>query len=139
MDDKKLWEILGSLKDVEPSTNFRLKFWQRVEGLEEKRRSLIFRRLVPAVATLTILLIAVFVSLPKSSRYSEIPLIAQKTIENFSAEELLAETVNYYSDAKTIVAETFSSEEILTAFIPEEVLEGMQIINEKGGENFNEI
>ena len=139
MDDKKLWEILGSSKDVEPSTNFRLKFWQRVEALEEKRRSLIFRRLVPAVATLTILLIAVFVSLPKSSRYSEIPLIAQKTIENFTTEELLTETINY-SDTKTIVAETFTSEEILIAFIPEEVLEGMQIINEKGGEkNFNEI
>ena len=139
MDDKKLWKILGSSKDVEPSTNFRLKFWQRVEGLEEKRRSLVFRRLVPALATLAILLVALLISLPKSSRYSEIPLIAQKTIENFTTEELLAEVVNY-SDAKTIVAETFSSEEILIAFIPEEVLEGMQIINEKGGEkNFNEI
>ena len=138
MDDKKLWEILGSLKDVEPSTNFRLKFWQRVEGLEEKRRSLIFRRLVPAVATLAILLVAIFISLPKPSEYSQEPLITQKTIENFTTEELLAETVNY-SDPKTVVAETFSSEEILTAFIPGEILEGMQIINERGGENFNEI
>jgi len=132
MDDQKLWEILGNSKDIEPSTNFRLKFWQRVEGLEEKRRSLIFRRLVPALASLTILLLVIFTHLPKSSQYSQAPLVTQKTVENFTAEELLAETVNY-SDPKTIVAETFSSEEILTAFIPEELLEEMQIINEKGG------
>jgi len=50
----------------------------------------------------------------------------------------LTETINY-SDPETIVAETFSSEEILAAFIHEEILEEMQIINEKGGENFNEI
>ena len=138
MDDQKLWKILGSLKDIEPSANFRLKFWQRVEGFEKKRRSLIFRRLVPAVATLTILLLVIFTHLPKPLQYSQVPLITQKTVENFTAEELLAEAVNY-SDAKTIVVETFSSEEILTAFVPEEILEGMQIINEKGGENFNEI
>lgn len=138
MDDQKLWKILGSLKDIEPSANFRLKFWQRVEGFEKKRRSLIFRRLVPAVATLTILLLVIFTHLPKPLQYSQAPLITQKTVENFTAEELLAETVNY-SDAKIIVVETFSSEEILTAFVPEEILEGMQIINEKGGDNFNEI
>ena len=127
MEDKKLNEILGMLKDVEPSANFRLKFWQRVEGFEEKRRSLIFRRLVPAVATLTILLLVIFTHLPKPLQYSQAPLITQKTVENFTAEELLAEAVNY-SDAKTIVVETFSSEEILTAFVPEEILEGMQIM-----------
>ena len=138
MDNQKLWEILGISKDIKPSTNFRMKFWQRVEGLEEKRRSLIFRRLVPAVAALTILLLAIFTHLPKPLQYSQAPLVTQKAVENFTTEELLAETVNY-SDPKTIIVETFSSEEILTAFVPEEILEEMQIINEKGGENFNEI
>ena len=138
MDDKRLNEILGMLNDVKPSTNFRMKFWQRVEGLKEKRRSLIFRRLVPAVVALTILLLAIFTHLPKPLQYSQAPLVTQKAVENFTTEELLAETVNY-SDPKTIIVETFSSEEILTAFVPEEILEEMQIINEKGGENFNEI
>ncbi len=136
MDDQKLWEILGKLENIAPSTNFRLKFWQRVERVEQKRRSLILRRLVPTLATLSILLLVIFTHLPKHSRYSQTPLIAQKTIENLTAEELLAETVNY-SDPKTIVAETFSSEEILTAFVPEEVLEEMEIIIEKGGEKEN--
>ena len=138
MDNQKLWEILGISKDIKPSTNFRMKFWQRVEGLEEKRRSLIFRRLVPAVAALTILLLAIFTHLPKPLQYSQAPLVTQKAVENFTTEELLVETVNY-SDLKTIIVETFSSEEILTAFVPEEILEEMQIINERGGENFNEI
>ena len=137
MDNQKLWEILGISKDIKPSTNFRMKFWQRVEGLEEKRRSLIFRRLVPAVAALTILLLAIFTHLPKPLQYSQAPLVTQKVVENITTEELLAETVNY-SDLKTIIVETFSSEEILTAFVPEEILEEMQIINERGGENFNE-
>ncbi len=137
MDNQKLWEILGISKDIKPSTNFRMKFWQRVEGLEEKRRSLIFRRLVPAVAALTILLLAIFTHLPKPLQYSQAPLVTQKAVENFTTEELLVETVNY-SDLKTIIVETFSSEEILTAFVPEEILEEMQIINERGGENFNE-
>lgn len=136
-DEKKLWEILGSSEDIEPSANFRMKFWQKVEMAEE-RRSLIFKRLVPAVATLAILLVTLFISLPKSPRYHGVPLIAQKTIENFTAEELLAETINY-SNLEAIVTETFSSEEIVDAFIPEEILEEIQIINKKGGENFYEI
>ncbi len=128
MDDKKLWKILGTVRDIEPSANFRMKFWDRVERTK-RRRTLIIRRLVPAVATLAILLITIFISLPKSPQYPEIPLIiSQKTIENFTTEELLAETINY-SNLETIVAETFSSEEILTAFVPEEILEEMQIIN----------
>ncbi len=129
MDDKKLWEILGTVRDIEPSANFRMNFWDRVERTK-RRRSLIIRRLVPAVATLAILLITIFISLPKSSQYPKIPLISQKSIENFTTEELLAETINY-SNLETIVAETFSSEEILTAFVPEEILEEIE-----GSESF---
>ena len=139
MDDKKLWEILGNVGDIEPSTNFRMKFWDRVERTK-KRRSLIIRRLVPAVATLTILIIGLFIYLPKPIQYPQTPLISQKMIENFTTEELLAETINY-SSLETIVVETFSSEEILVAFVPEGILKEveMQIINEKGGEKYDEI
>ena len=134
MDDKKLWEILGTSEDIELSANFRMNFWDRVESLKRKRL-IIVRRFVPALATLTILLISIFVHLPRSPQYLEIPLISQKTIENFTTEELLVETMNY-SNLETIMAETLSSEEILTAFVPEEILEE---IEEKGGEKYNEI
>jgi len=120
MDDQKLDEILGTLKDVEPSVNFRTKFWQRVE-IAEKRRSLVFKRLVPAFATLTILLIAFLMQFPKSSPEPAF-LISQKDMENFSTEELLAETTNYFSP-KTIATELLTSEEIFVALVPREIRE----------------
>jgi len=124
MDDKRLDEILGTLKDVEPSANFRMKFWQKAE-MAEKRRSLVFKRLVPAFAALTILLIALLVRLPKSTQEPAF-LISQKDMENFSIEELLAETTNY-SNPKTIATELLSSEEIFVALIPEEMREEISI------------
>ena len=120
MEEKRLWEILGTWEDTEVSPNFKLNFWRRAERAEQRRR-LIIKRLVPSLSLLTILIVGTFFYLSKPSPYFELPSISQN-LEGLSSEELLAETINY-SGLETIMTETFSSEEILTVLIPKEILE----------------
>jgi anti-sigma factor RsiW len=45
------WSLLGSLEPVQPSPDFRARFWEKVRAEEDKKRSwLSWPRLVPAFA-----------------------------------------------------------------------------------------
>jgi anti-sigma factor RsiW len=44
------WNLLGSLEAIEPSPDFRARFWEKVRREEEKSSRLSWPRLVPAFA-----------------------------------------------------------------------------------------
>lgn len=87
--DKKIWDMLDILPEVEPSNDFETRLFKRIEEIESKENTFIekIRRLifipVPAAAVIGLLLGIIIGSISIKDKVKEPSILAN--LENFSS------------------------------------------------------